>query len=158
VTAGLRAPESREAPLGTGLAHPSRERGSQGRTEAIVAKLCELGLSTYRGSGLAVPPDVARALGEVALGSPATAARCPRLLAALPADVRAAVLRQASGPPVSEIGNGVADLPHWLTVREAAELAGITAHGIRDRCRRGRLTATKHRVTGEWRIDGTDLG
>ncbi len=100
---------------------------------------------------------MAHVLAVIALGSPATAARCLRLLSALPNDVRSAIARLASAPAVRDPATATADLRHWLTVAEAAAQLGISKHGVRDLCRRGRLAATKHRVTGTWRIDPASI-
>ncbi len=68
------------------------------------------------------------------------------------------MLRLASAPPVTSTGPAGPPLPGWLTIRQAAGQLGITAHAVRARCRRGQLPAVKHKISGEWRIDGTDLG
>jgi hypothetical protein len=127
---------------------PSPERQAE-----IVAMLAELALGTYQGNGRAPSPEVAWVCARIALGSPVTAARCPHVLAALGSDVRAAVLRLARATAVTDAAASVPPLASWLTVDQAAGLLGITAHGIRARCRRGQLAAVKHRVTSEWRID-----
>jgi hypothetical protein len=121
-----------------------------------VAKLAELALTTYTGNGRAVPPDVAYVLAAIALGAPATAARCPHLLAVLATDVRATVFGLASAPRATGSGTGWPVLADSLTAGEAAQRLGITADAVRKRCRRGQLAATKH-LTDAWRIDPASI-
>ena len=151
-----RAAQASSPPLGAAVAagvRPVTGRPSVERQRAVLALMCELGLRKYRSDGRAVPADVAHVAAVVALGSPATAARCPCLLDAVASDVRAAVLRLATGPAVTGAAPNGPPLASWLTVDQAAAQLGISQHGVRARCRRRQLPATKHRITGRWRID-----
>jgi hypothetical protein len=131
-------------------------------------RVCELDLlaweaalqaaaATRNGHGL--PADAVWVISARALAAPATAARCPHVRAALPADVRAAVLRMAADHQgVRQLAGEASEPAHspptdrpWTTA-EAATALRITTHGARDACRRGALTADHDPATGRWRI------
>jgi hypothetical protein len=171
------APASQTAPArypGVGPGAPSPQIGSESheRTErsqrfavdsdapGIIAILVEYGLAEYRRNGRTRPPEyVQNVLAQLALSAPAVVvALCPHLLAALSPDVAKTVSDLASAPAVRDPATATPDLRHWLTVAEAAGQLGISHHGVRDRCRRGTLTAMKHKIDGRWRIDAKDLG
>jgi Helix-turn-helix domain len=120
------------------------------RHAQLLVIMAELALTTWDDKvRTSLPPEMRQVLAELALDSPAAAARHSRLLTALPGSVRREVLALASEPP----GTGAV-----LTVCQAATLLGIGERAVRKRCQRGQLTATKHKISGQWRIDGTDLG
>ena len=109
-------------------------------------------------NGHALAADVAWLVSYRALAAPGTAARCPHVLAALPTDVLAAVLRLAGAvTPLARATSqeAASEVPAgrpWVTIPEAARALGVGRHGARAACRRGALTAARG-PNGEWRID-----
>ena len=143
------------------MAAPSHERTCHLDVLAWEALLASAGVAR---NGYALDPGVVWLVSYRALAAPGTAAHCPNVRAALPADVLAAVLRLAEVPAsVTPLAAGASQEAaseaeagrSWLTTREAARALGCTAHGARAACRRGRLAGTV--VDGKWRIDPASL-
>jgi excisionase family DNA binding protein len=136
---------------------PSREPSvpSLERMAHLTLLAWELALASEARNGHPLPADVRWCVQRLALADPLTAARCPQVRRALPPDVRAAVLALAAAPVTAPAGqasqpSGSEAGPEWLTVQEAAQALGVSAHGVRAACRRGRLDAT--RGPAGWRI------
>jgi Helix-turn-helix domain len=111
--------------------------------------LVERALAEYQRNGRTPPAHVQRALGQLAAEVPAVvAALCPRL-AALPG-TGARLVSDSGG---TSVGAAAPQSRDWLTVRQAAAQLGISERGVRKRCQRGQLAASKHPHTGAWRID-----
>ena len=109
------------------------------RMGEITVKVWELALTTVPANGGGrLPPDVAWLLQAVALSAPATAARCPRVLAAVPTEVAAAVRRLAGAAPVTPLAAGASQEAAsetltgrpWLTTAEAARALHLTSHAV----------------------------
>jgi hypothetical protein len=57
--------------------------------------------------------------------------------------------------PASDDDPDIDDQERMLTSMEAAEIAGISAHGVAEAARRGRLTG--QRIAGQWRFHQADV-
>lgn len=101
---------------------------------------------------------------KLALAAPIFAVdQCPELLRAAGPNVTAQV-RELAATITARLARQVAALDSAATVPDAASalgsltapevgrLTGLTADAVRAAIRRGRLEATRDRVTGEWRI------
>jgi hypothetical protein len=121
----------------------------------------EAALRAQASNGHPLPADVRWMVERLALAVPVTAARCPRVRAVLPPDVRAAVLRAAAAQGSQALaGRGsqaaVSAAGGWLSARDAARVLGITPRGVRAACRRGRLAAARDEA-GVWRIEAASV-
>lgn len=99
--------------------------------------------------------DVRRVMARVALAAPETAsARCPRLLRFVGPEVAERVNALVSAGSGSRFDADGSDEPlSKVSAKVASDLIGITERAVRYAVAAGHLTATKHPVTGEWRID-----
>src|SRR5262249_50213937 len=128
---------------------------------AVTLKLAEMALSTADGNGGTVPAaEVRYVLGRLALASPETAARCPRVRVALPPEALAVVLSLASARPAmppAEQQPQTGDSGTRLSTRQAAEHVGVSQQAIRQAAARGSLPGVKSRATGEWSFAANDV-
>jgi hypothetical protein len=95
----------------------------------------------------------------VAIAAAPTAIRFPALLRTIGPQAAAQVKVQAARAAASAddpSGTG-GPLSGALPAAEAARTAGVSAQAIRAACASRRLTATKNRINGEWRITRPDL-
>lgn len=143
-------------------APPSPERMGE-----ITVMIWEVALASRAdGGAAALPPDARWLLEAVALSVPATAARCPRVLATVAPEVRVAVRRLAGAAPgpvttqarqASQEAGSEAQERAWVTTQEAARALHRTTHAVRAAARRGRLAGDHDGPGGQWRIDRASL-
>jgi hypothetical protein len=127
------------------------------RELAALVLLAESGLRRYRRDGGAPGRDTRAACVWLALSAPELAARCPWLLDAAGPEVAAAVrAAAATAAGVTAEAPGASQPPAWdadsiWTTGEVANMTGLSSHGVRAACRRGRLAAGKD-AAGEWQV------
>jgi helix-turn-helix protein len=99
------------------------------------------------------------ALARAAFGAPRLAACLPALMRAVGPSVAYRVKVQATALAVSEEAQAAAGQAGWLTTAQAASLLGISAHGVRDLLRRGRLDGRRNESRGGagWQVDAAGL-
>lgn len=129
---------------GTGSPMPSEGTNSSAYAAATLAYMAEDWLRRLERDG-APPPgeDVRHALAVLALETPDTAGRCPRLM------------RLAATTPVAFesrllAGGSAADETVYVTVQDAADTLEIAADSVRAAIRRGHLTAARR--GGRWLV------
>jgi hypothetical protein len=153
---------------------------------ALSLVLAEAALRLHRRNGTALSPELRSVVGAWAFAVPQVALRCPMVMAALSREQAAGIRHQAakrqvttsaqvrrsgvaafdaggsqlpeSGPavPLSDAASALL-VTGPLTAGQAARMTGLTTHGVRTACRRGKLDARKNRVTGEWLIEPDTL-
>jgi Helix-turn-helix domain len=109
----------------------------------------------FKRHGGAVPTAVRQLAVQAALdddGAP-VAVQLPTLMRALPPEVAARVKAQAAKVARSKQDTGQPP----ISALAAARVAGVSTRAIQSACRREKLTATKDRITGAWRISRPDL-
>ncbi len=119
----------------------------------LIAKLLEASLRTGRRDGLAPGGEMSELAAELARQVPGLVARLPGVLHAAGPEAAAYARAQAR----SEAGSAACPRPAPLGVSEASSAAGVSARAVRAAAQAGRLTASKDRITGQWRIDPGDL-
>lgn len=133
----------------TTQAAPSRERIAELTLLALNRTLAEVARN-----GQQPGADLRWMVDAWAQVAPEVAARLPYVRAALTPQVRAEVFRLISAPPASKVDAAPAQQAQSVvSAKEAADLLGISPQAVRFAAAQGRLTASKHRVTGEWRIN-----
>jgi len=100
-------------------------------------------------------PEVIATLARVARAAPIEANRAPLLLRAVGPSVAYDVYALASVSAVSEVAEAAAERARWITTAEAAAVLGVSAHGVRDLLRRGRLAGRK--TERGWSVAATSV-
>jgi hypothetical protein len=96
-------------------------------------------------------PVLREGLELAASGAPRLAADFPELMREIGPPAAYRIRVQAIALAASEEAQAAADEARWITTAQAATVLGITANGVRDLLRRGRLDG-RRRECG-WRVD-----
>jgi hypothetical protein len=126
------------------------------RDAEFLVLVCDAWLRLLARDGEPVPgPAVRAGLVRAADGAPRLAACCPALMRAIGPSAAYRVKAQAIALAVSEEARAAAEGARWISTAQAAAALGISAHGVRDLLRRGRLDG-RRRECG-WRVDAASV-
>jgi hypothetical protein len=130
------------------------------RMAALSLAAFEAALRAQARNGSQPTAEVRYTIGRLAMAAPDAAARWPRVLAALPPEVRAAVIAQvgtAPATPAGPPGPDTADSERVVGTTAAARLLGRSGQAVRAAVKRGTLPGTKRPRDGVWVFARADL-
>jgi len=129
-----------------------------GRQPELVAWLIEYFFRTA-GRRDGAGAELRQLAEQAAITAPQAAARMPALMYVIGPQAAAEVKVQAARAAASADDPSRPGRPpsEALPAAEAARIAGVSAQAIRAACASRQLAATKHKISGEWRITRPDL-